>query len=274
MTTRRPPTLAAAGPNVRQLSARRLATRTRLLDAAQRVFIERGIFASTVEEICDAAGFTRGAFYSNFADKEALIEAVLLRESEAILGVLARLADAPEAALRDTAVRPVPASHRSVGAGHPAGGGIASPGSGGSLASGTPSGSDDLSEVLTQFFRAQPLGRDHYLLHTELRLAAMRDPGAHDMFHELSARQWSRMSQAVLALLRRIGREPTVPIEDLIELLYGILERSTARALIEDDEEVDALARRLLPTVVGALTAPIGAAARTATSPTPDPTTG
>lgn len=72
----------------------------------------------------------------------------------------------------------------------------------------------------------------------------MRDPGAHEIFHELSARQWRRMSQAVLALLRRVGREPIIPIEDLIELLYGILERSTARALIEDDEEVDALVSR------------------------------
>ncbi len=256
MTARRPPTLAAAGPNVRQLSARRLATRTRLLDAAQRVFVERGIFAATVEEICDAAGFTRGAFYSNFADKEALIEAVLLRESDSILQVLTRLADSPEASpsgsesarstMRDGPVSRVPAAPRRATA--PA-----------RESAATPEGADvdEVGEVLSQFFRAQPLGREHYLLHTELRLAAMRDPGAHEIFHELSARQWRRMSQAVLALLRRVGREPIIPIEDLIELLYGILERSTARALIEDDEEVDALARRLLPPVVAALTAPI-----------------
>lgn len=237
MTTRRRPTLAAAGPNVRQLSARRRATRTRLLDAAQRVFVARGIVAATVEEICDAAGFTRGAFYSNFTDKDALIEAVLLRESDAILEVLTRLGDTPEVGLHDSAAAPVSPVDESV----------------------------DLGEVLTQFFRAQPLGRDHYLLHTELRLTAMRDPSAQDLFSELTARQWSRMSQAVLALLRRVGREPTVPIEDLIELLYGILERSTARALIED-EAVDALARRLLPPVISALTTPIP-------SPIPSPST-
>ena len=37
--------------------------------AARTVFAERGIPGASVEEICEAAGFTRGAFYSNFPDK-------------------------------------------------------------------------------------------------------------------------------------------------------------------------------------------------------------
>lgn len=228
MTSRRWAPLVAAGPNVRQLSARRLATRTRLLDAARRVFVDRGVFAATVEEICDAAGFTRGAFYSNFSDKDSLIEAVLLRESDAILEILTELAE-----------------HAGAGSDSPASGICAG------------SGGDDLGEVLAQFFAAQPLGREHYLIHTELRLAAMRDPGAHVFFNEISARQWSRMADAVLVTLRRAGLEPTVPTEDLVEILYGILERSTVRALVEDVTDVDLLARRLLPTVLAALTRPV-----------------
>jgi len=51
---------------------RQAQTRERLLDAAAQVFIRRGFAASSVEEICTEAGFTRGAFYSNFETKEQM----------------------------------------------------------------------------------------------------------------------------------------------------------------------------------------------------------
>lgn len=43
-------------------SPRREATRQRILDAAREVFAERGVIGGTVEDICERAGFTRGAF--------------------------------------------------------------------------------------------------------------------------------------------------------------------------------------------------------------------
>ncbi|MFH8248915.1 TetR/AcrR family transcriptional regulator [Microbacterium sp. B2969] len=51
---------------------RRDVTRQRLLDAAAEVFAEVGLDAASVEAICERAGFTRGAFYSNFETKEEL----------------------------------------------------------------------------------------------------------------------------------------------------------------------------------------------------------
>jgi AcrR family transcriptional regulator len=53
-------------------SRRREATRQKLLDAAAQVFAEEGLDAASVEEICERAGFTRGAFYSNFESKDEL----------------------------------------------------------------------------------------------------------------------------------------------------------------------------------------------------------
>jgi AcrR family transcriptional regulator len=47
-------------------------TRRLLLEAAEEVFRRRGFSGSSVEEIVAAAGFSRGAFYSNFDSKEAL----------------------------------------------------------------------------------------------------------------------------------------------------------------------------------------------------------
>ncbi len=52
-------------------------TRDKLFEAAARVFEEQGISGASIETIAAAAGFTRGAFYSNFASKDELIVAML-----------------------------------------------------------------------------------------------------------------------------------------------------------------------------------------------------
>src|SRR5712664_4193579 len=49
----------------------------KLFEAAARVFEEQGIGAASIEAIAAAAGFTRGAFYSNFKSKDELIIAML-----------------------------------------------------------------------------------------------------------------------------------------------------------------------------------------------------
>ena len=69
-------------------SARREATRRRLLDAAREVFAERGVIGGTVEDICEHAGYTRGAFYSNFTDKDEVLVALVEREHALLLGHL------------------------------------------------------------------------------------------------------------------------------------------------------------------------------------------
>jgi AcrR family transcriptional regulator len=52
-------------------------TREKLFEAAARVFEEQGIGGASIETIAAAAGFTRGAFYSNFDSKDELIIAML-----------------------------------------------------------------------------------------------------------------------------------------------------------------------------------------------------
>jgi len=51
-------------------------TRERLIDAAFEVFAETGLNAASVEQITERAGFTRGAFYSNFDSKVELFFAI------------------------------------------------------------------------------------------------------------------------------------------------------------------------------------------------------
>lgn len=64
-------------PARRSRSEAREHTRQRLLGAALDVFLEKGFAASSVEDIAARAGFTRGALYSNFADKDALFLALV-----------------------------------------------------------------------------------------------------------------------------------------------------------------------------------------------------
>lgn len=56
----------------RQPTRSRENTRARLLDAAAQVFAEVGLGEASVEAVCERAGFTRGAFYSNFESKDDL----------------------------------------------------------------------------------------------------------------------------------------------------------------------------------------------------------
>ncbi|PXX10330.1 TetR/AcrR family transcriptional regulator [Mycolicibacterium moriokaense] len=75
---------------------RRVHTREILLTSAEQLFIERGYAQVSVSDICGAAGFTRGAFYSSFADKDDLMLALFDQHAgERLERLRAMLTDAP-----------------------------------------------------------------------------------------------------------------------------------------------------------------------------------
>jgi AcrR family transcriptional regulator len=63
----------------RGITKRRPITVTALLDAAMELFAEQGFGATSIPDICARAGLSKGAFYSNFANKDALFLALLDR---------------------------------------------------------------------------------------------------------------------------------------------------------------------------------------------------
>ena len=63
----------------RGITKRRPVTITALLDAALELFAEQGYGATSIPDVCTRAGLTKGAFYSNFANKDALFLALLDR---------------------------------------------------------------------------------------------------------------------------------------------------------------------------------------------------
>ncbi len=56
-----------------------LATRHQLLDAAERVFAEKGVSRTSLNDIAQAAGASRGAIYWHFKNKADLFNAMLER---------------------------------------------------------------------------------------------------------------------------------------------------------------------------------------------------
>lgn len=52
-------------------------TRRALIDSARHVFATRGFEGASLDEIAEAAGYTRGAIYKHFANKEDLFFAVV-----------------------------------------------------------------------------------------------------------------------------------------------------------------------------------------------------
>jgi len=56
-----------------------LATREHILDTAELVFEQRGVSRSSLQEIAEAAGLTRGAIYWHFKDKGDLFNAMMQR---------------------------------------------------------------------------------------------------------------------------------------------------------------------------------------------------
>ena len=55
----------------------RVRTREQVIAAAAEVFTQKGFHGASLEEIAEAAGYSRGAVYSNFADKTDVFLAVL-----------------------------------------------------------------------------------------------------------------------------------------------------------------------------------------------------
>jgi AcrR family transcriptional regulator len=96
---------------------RKAQTRETLVAVALQVFLERGFHAASLADIAAAAGFTTGAVYSNFSDKDELFVAVLDAE-------FARRAPLHERALSDAQsfeeyVRSSARDHESFASEHP-----------------------------------------------------------------------------------------------------------------------------------------------------------
>ena len=95
---------------------RREETREQVLAAAARVFAKRGFHATSLDAIGEEAGFSRGAVYYNFADKEELFLELLDRRCAERARTCARCSPTPSrtTSQRQAGRRSSPPSTRST----------------------------------------------------------------------------------------------------------------------------------------------------------------
>lgn len=194
-----------------QVSARREKTRDRLLDAALSVFAERGVQAAAVEEICERAGFTRGAFYSNFESKDDLCLALMQRTGErALVGARETLATI---APRLSASEDVDAL---------------------------------LEEAIALFVRTQGRDLEGILAGLELRLHAGRVPELREAYTTLLSQSHATFADLITEALDELGCEWSVPPATGISLLYGVYEQNALDAVIAGREPISTIAPLLV----------------------------
>lgn len=195
------------------ISARRAQTQQRLLDAALQVFAERGLLGGSVEEICERAGFTRGAFYSNFASKEELCLALLRRTCDQHVELVTKgLATSPPTM-----------------------------------------DEDDLVPYAAQLMELLDTDREITLFLTEVELFAARSPEFAQAYRRFDVEMTATFVSVVRAGIARLGLEWTVPEADGIELLRLLHDQRSHAQLTGrtfDNERTSALMRPLLAAVL------------------------
>lgn len=199
-----------------QLTARRAATRDRLVDAAITVFAEKGVLGASVEEICEAAGFTRGAFYSNFTSKDALCVAVLDRQ----------MADQMTALKKALATVDI---------------------------GGTGDIDSLLPAALEVFFASRPTGRDWVLTGQELRLHAARSPELAEAYRDSHRRATGAVASAISQALATLGYELTVTGPEAVGALHAVHDHAMLGHLLGLDTVDGDVEVRLLGTLLRAL---------------------
>ena len=177
---------------------------TRALQAAARLFRERGFDGASISEIMAATGLTHGSFYNHFDSKEELLAEAFEHASREALAVVDGLEKTPagkESMYRDY----LSAEHRDR------------PGDG------------CIMTALATDFRAQPKARAVVTRHIQRLIARFGD-------HFPSRRRRNARQEAIRALASMVGGvilaravdEPALSDEILREVLAGLSESGRA----------------------------------------------
>lgn len=194
------------------LTKRRAETRAKILRAAVEVFAEQGIVASTVDQICQRAGFTRGAFYSNFDSKNAVCLELIAVETQFYADAFRRGATAIAGHFgADPELLRRPAYELA----------------------------EQMIELILYPFVAEDDDRaaqpsNLSLLYTELGLYAAREPAIRAAYNAYADGMSAPFEQLLSPLLALGGLEFAVPPQEAAELITALYEAATRKALMID----------------------------------------
>jgi len=169
-------------------------TRARLMDAAYEVFAEVGLDGASVEAICERAGFTRGAFYSNFDSKDELFLDLAAAFAERKLGSVRE---------RVRVLQESDAPPPTVG---------------------------EIAQAVLDVTIEDPLG---VVLMSEIKLRAMRDDETAEAYRRWERSLTERVGGIVDALVRTYGLRLRVPAADFARLMVDVWESTATAAVID-----------------------------------------
>ncbi|MBP2478902.1 AcrR family transcriptional regulator [Crossiella equi] len=199
---------------------RREETRRRLVEAAYEVFSERGIRDTPVELICERAGFSRGAFYSNFTSKEDLFLALSHREFTARLdrvrAAVTAVAPAPDKGLHDT-----------------------------------------LAEAARVFMTALGEDKNWYLLALEFRIHGLRQDDLRPRIAAEQARLQAALAEVLADGFGRLGFRLVVPAAEAVRVLVALYEQALQEFLLSGEDE-DRFFAPVMARVLGSLVTRVG----------------
>ncbi|MDV6012521.1 TetR/AcrR family transcriptional regulator [Haloechinothrix sp. LS1_15] len=212
-----------AGPPTRG-TRRRADTRRRLMDVAFDVLAEHGIRDTRIELICERAGFTRGAFYSNFGSKEDLFLAMYAEH-------LHRWCERLQEAIDDVLTTSPPPDTQPL--------------------------RETVSQVASEIPTALVPDRQWYLLLSEFRAYALRDPELRARTERTQRHYLDRIGEILATMLGRLGITLRVSPQNAVSVLSGIYEKALERALFTESEATadSELVTEVLPEIVTALVA-------------------
>lgn len=167
----------------------RFDTQQNLIDATRYIIINEGAEGFTLENICSRAGYSRGAFYSNFATKDSLLAA--LAEDEYI-----DLIDRLKAKVEEWEQTP----HES--------------------------GDAAMEDLLFDALDSIGVNRSLYVLHSELLTRSVRDVEWGARLLDLNDEFVQALSDVLAAILEGAGRKPTRPMRALTHAVIGIVLRA------------------------------------------------
>ncbi|WP_344309906.1 TetR/AcrR family transcriptional regulator [Fodinicola feengrottensis] len=188
-------------PEPNRTTKRRAETRRRLVSVAYEVFAEHGIGDAPVELICERAGFTRGAFYSNFTSKEALFLAVYEEQMQVRLD---RLRAAVDEVIADPASR------------HPE------------------SLRETLGRIGERFMAPLMSDKTWYLVCAEFRVQALRQPPLRAQTEAAQEKFRQATAEVLTESLRRLGMTLTVSARDAVLVMTATYETALERAIFEE----------------------------------------
>ncbi len=246
---------------------RRADTQRRLLDAGRQVITQYGVGGASVGLITKAAGFSRGAFYSNFADMDHFVTQLAGHEWESVLASIGQTLNAaipgtlaegehgtPHNTLADTIAAELLASTEPL-----LGPGAASAGNGVQRDWADDNRADDHLAQVDVLSRALlstiPRDREFHLLWSSLANFMVRDPEGSSQLRQAFFEFRTGMAQYVVAALGQLGLRTRVSPLDLVDIMIGIGTRSaqTKLANASTDKEDGELLDRVVPDLLRVL---------------------